>query len=82
MKKILLVSLFSIFSMIMVLSSVKSLDASSGLCFLCGSGSSCEQCPSPSGNDTQNDRKACENKGCKISGYTSCSGAANIKYCR
>ncbi|MCU0825044.1 MAG: hypothetical protein MUF77_10425 [Leptospira sp.] len=45
-------------------------------CFLCGSGSSngCQQCRGT-------DRKACENKGCKISGTASCSTAANVKVC-
>lgn len=55
--------------------------ASADLCFLCGSGSSCQQCKSPSGKDTSQDRKACENMGCKISGYSSCSTAANVKKC-
>lgn len=46
-------------------------------CFLCGNGSSngCEQCRGK-------DRKACEAKGCKISGTASCSTAANVKVCR
>ncbi|MBM9591020.1 hypothetical protein JWG41_11220 [Leptospira sp. 201903075] len=46
-------------------------------CFLCGSGSSngCEQCRGK-------DRKACEAKGCKISGTASCSTAANVKVCK
>ncbi|MCW7468117.1 hypothetical protein [Leptospira kanakyensis] len=45
-------------------------------CFLCGSGSSngCEQCRGK-------DRKVCEAKGCKISGTSSCSTAANVKVC-
>ncbi|TGL55307.1 hypothetical protein EHQ59_04530 [Leptospira kemamanensis] len=46
-------------------------------CFLCGNGSTngCQQCRG-------NDRKACENKGCKISGTSSCSTAANVKVCK
>ncbi|MCZ8156518.1 MAG: hypothetical protein O9264_10395 [Leptospira sp.] len=45
-------------------------------CLLCGSGSSngCQQCRGT-------DRKACEAKGCKISGTASCSTAANVKIC-
>lgn len=45
-------------------------------CFLCGNGSTngCQQCRG-------NDRKACEAKGCKISGTASCSTAANVKVC-
>ena len=57
-------------------------EAGSGFCFMCGSGSSCDYCISPSGKDTQADRKYCKSKGCKISGYTTCSGAANYKYCK
>ncbi|MDF3818365.1 hypothetical protein P3G55_00555 [Leptospira sp. 96542] len=46
-------------------------------CFLCGNGSTngCQQCRG-------NDRRACENKGCKISGTASCSTAANVKVCK
>jgi hypothetical protein len=58
------------------------LTASAGVCFLCGSGSKCEQCQSGSGKDTQDDRKACEARGCKVNGTTSCSGAVNIKMCK
>jgi len=55
--------------------------ASAELCYLCGSGSRCEQCRAGGSNDTQDARKACEARGCKVSGYTSCSGAVNIKMC-
>jgi hypothetical protein len=51
------------------------------LCYLCASGSGCEQCRAGSDNDTQDARKACEQKGCKVNGYTSCSSAVNIKKC-
>ncbi|XDD45534.1 hypothetical protein AB3N60_12565 [Leptospira sp. WS39.C2] len=46
-------------------------------CFLCGSGSTngCQQCRGK-------DRRACEDKGCKISGTSSCSTAANVKVCK
>jgi hypothetical protein len=50
-------------------------------CYLCASGSSCDQCRYGA-NDTQEARKACEARGCKVQGTTTCSGAANIKYCR
>jgi len=52
-----------------------------GGCYLCGSGSSngCQQCAYSS--DTGEARKACEAKGCKISGTASCSTAANVKVC-
>lgn len=49
-------------------------------CYLCGSGSSCQQCRYGS-SDTSDARKACEKKGCKISGTASCSTAANVKVC-
>ena len=49
-------------------------------CYLCRSGSSCDQCRYGS-NDTQDARKACEARGCKVEGTTSCSSAANIKVC-
>lgn len=51
------------------------------LCYLCGSGSSCQQCRAGSNDDTQDARRACEKRGCKVNGYTSCSGAANISMC-
>ncbi|MCU0821127.1 MAG: hypothetical protein MUC95_01480 [Spirochaetes bacterium] len=83
MKKIIILAAVVITCLsIVIFSSPVPTEASGGLCFLCGSGSTCEQCPSPSGKDTWDDRKACEAKGCKVSGYTSCSGAANINYCK
>jgi hypothetical protein len=81
MKKILFVAAIFLFSMFVYVYNMDSVTASSGFCFLCGSGSSCEQCPSPSGKDTWDDRKACEKKGCKVSGTTSCSTAVNVKKC-
>ena len=55
--------------------------AMAALCFLCGSGSSngCKQCRSRSGKDTQGDRKICRKLGCKVSGTSSCSSAANTR---
>lgn len=51
-------------------------------CYNCGSGSSggCQQCPYGA-KDTGDARKACEKRGCKISGTGSCSSAANVKKC-
>lgn len=49
-------------------------------CYLCGGGSSCKQCRYGS-KDTFDARKACEKKGCKVSGTTSCSSSANVKVC-
>ncbi len=52
-------------------------------CYLCGSGSTngCKQCRYGA-KDTGDARKACESKGCKVSGTASCSTAANVKVCK
>jgi len=50
-------------------------------CYICTSGSPCAQCRY-TGNDTQAERKKCQDAGCKIGGTKSCSTAANIKTCR
>ena len=52
-------------------------------CYNCGAGSTngCQQCRY-SGSDTFAARKVCQQKGCKITGTSSCSTAANIKVCR
>ncbi|MCA9669858.1 MAG: hypothetical protein KC503_29890 [Myxococcales bacterium] len=57
--------------------------ALAALCFNCGSGSSggCKQCRSRSGKDTFKDRKFCKSIGCRITGTSSCSTAANVKVC-
>ncbi len=81
MKKIILVAFAVSFSFMIFTLNSNNVTAGPGLCFLCGSGSSCQQCPSPSGKDTSNDRKACEKRGCKITGTASCSTAANVKKC-
>jgi hypothetical protein len=49
-------------------------------CYMCGSGSddNIKQCKYHS-SDTQNQRKNCKKAGCKISGTSSCSSAANVK---
>jgi hypothetical protein len=54
--------------------------ASADGCYHCASGSSCDQCRYGS-EDTQDARKACEARGCKIAGTMACSSAANIKSC-
>ncbi len=73
------ITLLSLLSLVLL-----SAPAMADLCFLCGSGSSngCKQCKSRSGKDTQKDRKACKALGCKVSGTSSCSTAANVKVCR
>jgi hypothetical protein len=50
-------------------------------CYICTSGSPCQQCRY-TGSDTQAERKKCRDSGCKIGGTKSCSTAANIKTCR
>ncbi len=52
-------------------------------CYLCGSGSSpnCKDYCRYSGKDTQENRKKCEQAGCRISGTSSCPQAANYKVC-
>ncbi len=81
MKKIVVFASLVILSAFMISTSSVTVTAGSGLCYNCGSGSSCDQCPSGSGNDTFDDRKACEKKGCKVTGTSSCSTAANVKKC-
>jgi len=82
MKKIIFVFMVLALFAFVATSAINKVSASANLCFLCGSGSSCQQCPSDSGKDTQADRKKCEAKGCKVSGTTSCSSAVNVKKCQ
>jgi hypothetical protein len=80
MKKILVTLSFLLFTASMVM--VTQGQAGSGFCYICKSGSSCQYCESPSGKDTQDDRKYCKNKGCDIGGTASCPTAANYTVCR
>jgi hypothetical protein len=50
-------------------------------CYICTTGSPCQQCRY-TGQDTQAERKKCREAGCKIGGTKSCSTAANIRTCR
>lgn len=50
-------------------------------CYICTSGSACQQCRYGS-KDTQAERKKCRDAGCTIGGTRSCSTAANIRTCR
>jgi hypothetical protein len=81
MKKIFLVSaaIAAGFALALVLSfePVQNAYASSG-CYNCASGSSANQCRYH-GSDTSEQRKKCESMGCKITGTSSCSTAANVK---
>ena len=80
MKKIILISAALAFATAMIILTNNS-RADSGFCYMCASGSSCNYCRSSSGKDTSDDRKACEKKGCKITGTASCPTAANYKVC-
>lgn len=75
MKKILLLSLLS-FILPLGLSTVLS---ANNVCANCASGSPCQQCRM--GKDSSDARKRCEKMGCKITGTSSCSSAANVKVC-
>jgi hypothetical protein len=53
-------------------------------CYICGSGSTdaCKDYCRYTGDDTWDARKACEAKGCKVSGTASCPTAVNYKVCQ
>ncbi len=57
--------------------------ASADGCYICGSGSApqCKHYCRYSGSDTFAARKACEARGCKVSGTSSCPTAVNYKVC-
>lgn len=55
--------------------------SASDKCVNCSSSSSCKQCKLDGGKDNQQNRKKCEQLGCKIVGTGSCSTAANVKVC-
>ncbi len=52
-------------------------------CYICGGGSApaCKDYCRYSGSDTFAARKACESRGCKVSGTASCPTAVNYKVC-
>ncbi|HMU83507.1 MAG TPA: hypothetical protein PKE49_10200 [Leptospiraceae bacterium] len=74
-----------LFTAILALAALTALPTSvfADKCVLCGSGSTngCQQCRLSNGVDNQANRKACESRGCKITGTGSCSTAANVKVC-
>jgi hypothetical protein len=83
MKKLIFLSASFILAMaLIVVIQSRSTTADSGFCYTCESGSDCQYCKSASGKDTSEDRKACEKKGCKVSGTASCPTAANYKVCK
>ncbi len=73
--KLILISMLMLITLFVAASPV-----SAELCYMCGSGSSCQQCRA-GGDDTQAARNACKTRGCNITGTTSCSSAANVKVC-
>lgn len=79
MKKILLsITLVACGAFLVFILSHESLSADASGCYNCGSGSSANQCRYY-GSDTSEQRKKCESMGCKITGTSSCSTAANVK---
>lgn len=79
MKKIVLsITLLAAGAILALVVSHAPLGADSSGCYNCGSGSSANQCRYY-GNDTSEQRKKCESMGCKITGTSSCSTAANVK---
>ena len=81
MNKYLLITGTLVFSLFMMFALISTLNAGP-ICYSCGTGSSCKQCPSTSGKDTAKDRKICRERGCKVSGTTSCTTSSNVKICR
>lgn len=78
MKRVLL-SLTLAFAMVLTLGISFNAQAEGPKCFSCGSGSSGACKP---GWRCYGLRKACQKKGCKVTGYSStCSTAANVKKC-
>ena len=79
MKKIVLsITLLAAGAVLALMVSNEPLSADASGCYNCGSGSSGNQCRYY-GSDTSEQRKKCESLGCKITGTSSCSTAANVK---
>lgn len=79
MKKLLLsITLLAAGAILALVVSYEPLNADASGCYNCGSGSSANQCRYY-GSDTSEQRKKCESMGCKITGTSSCSTAANVK---
>jgi hypothetical protein len=60
--------------------------AAGDTCFICtrDSGGDCKDAGycDPGGDDTAENRKKCQEKGCKIGGTASCPSGANVKLCK
>lgn len=58
-------------------------DLSADGCYICTSGSTdvCRDYCRFTGSDTFDNRKKCQDKGCKVGGTASCPSASNYKVC-
>ncbi|RHX91778.1 hypothetical protein [Leptospira stimsonii] len=58
-------------------------DLSADGCYICTSGSTdlCRDYCRYTGSDTFDNRKKCQDKGCKVGGTASCPSASNYKVC-
>ncbi|AOP32802.1 hypothetical protein A0128_02295 [Leptospira tipperaryensis] len=58
-------------------------DLSADGCYICTSGSTeiCRDYCRYAGSDTFDNRKKCQDKGCKVGGTASCPSASNYKVC-
>jgi hypothetical protein len=58
-------------------------DLSADGCYICTSGSAdiCRDYCRYTGSDTFDNRKKCQDKGCKVGGTASCPSASNYKVC-
>ncbi|MBE8364576.1 hypothetical protein [Leptospira borgpetersenii] len=74
-------SLFFIFMILISLSLIENLSADG--CYICTSGSAdhCRDYCRYIGSDTFDNRKKCQDKGCKVGGTASCPTASNYKVC-
>ncbi len=79
MKKLVLsISLLAAGVIMALVVTTENLSADASGCYNCSSSSSANQCRYY-GSDTYDQRKKCESLGCKITGTSSCSTAANVK---
>lgn len=74
-------SLFFIFMILISLSLIENFFADG--CYICTSGSAdhCRDYCRYIGSDTFDNRKKCQDKGCKVGGTASCPTASNYKVC-
>ncbi|EKO15978.1 MULTISPECIES: hypothetical protein [Leptospira] len=73
--------LFFIFTILISLFLIEDLSADG--CYICTSGSTdlCRDYCRYTGSDTFDNRKKCQDKGCKVGGTASCPTASNYKVC-